>query len=117
MDLAYFTRNPGLKNPVGRAVPADENDSYKQALSEKRDAVGTGRIKPAGKIATVAVVAECRDQGMDVPDDRVWFSCCKMGRMYERQEVLQINNNTGFFAKQKNATETGIPQVSANQEF
>ena len=37
---------------------ADENNSHVMALSEKRDAVGTGRIEATGKIARIAVVAE-----------------------------------------------------------
>ena len=32
-------------------------------MSEKRDAVGTGRIEATGKIAKLAVVAEHRDRG------------------------------------------------------
>ncbi len=31
-------------------------------MSEKRDAVGTGRFEATGKIAKLAVVAECRDR-------------------------------------------------------
>lgn len=46
---------------------ADENNSHVPALSEKRDAVGTGRIDPTGKIARIAVVAEHRD-GADYSD-------------------------------------------------
>ena len=46
---------------------ADENNSHVPALSEKRDAVGTGRIDPTGKIARIAVVAEHRD-GTDYSD-------------------------------------------------
>jgi len=45
----------------------DENNSHVPALSEKRDAVGTGRIDPTGKIARIAVVAEHRD-GADYSD-------------------------------------------------
>ena len=41
---------------------ADENNSHVPALSEKRDAVGTGRIEATGKIARIAVVAEHRDR-------------------------------------------------------
>jgi len=43
---------------------ADENSSHVLVLSEKRDAVGTGRIEATGKIARIAVVAEYRDQGV-----------------------------------------------------
>ncbi len=39
---------------------ADENNSHVMALSEKRDAVGTGRIEATGKIARIAVAAEHR---------------------------------------------------------
>ncbi len=41
---------------------ADENSSHVLALSEKRDAVGTGLIVATGKIARLAVVAEYRDR-------------------------------------------------------
>ncbi len=41
---------------------ADENNSHVPALSEKRDAVGTGRIEATGKIARIAVVAEHCDR-------------------------------------------------------
>ncbi len=46
---------------------ADENNSHVAALSEKRDAVGTGRIEATGKIARIAVVAEHCD-GADYSD-------------------------------------------------
>ncbi len=41
---------------------ADENNSHVPALSEKRDAVGTGRIEATGKIARIAVAAEHCDR-------------------------------------------------------
>ena len=36
-------------------------------MSEKRDAVSTGRLEPTGKIGTVAVGADLRD---DFPDEQ-----------------------------------------------
>ncbi len=41
---------------------ADENSSHVLVLSEKRDAVGTGRIEATGKIARIAVAAEHCDR-------------------------------------------------------
>ena len=41
---------------------ADENSSHVPALSEKRDAVGTGRINATGKIARPVVVADYCDR-------------------------------------------------------
>ena len=42
---------------------ADDNSSHFFVMSEKRDAVGTGRIDATGKIAKLAVVADYRDRG------------------------------------------------------
>ncbi len=51
------------KNPEADAIDgADENNSHVPALSEKRDAVGTGRIEATGKIARIAVAAEHCDR-------------------------------------------------------
>ncbi len=43
---------------------ADENSSHVLAFSEKRDAVGTGRLEQTGKIARLAVLGEYRGQGV-----------------------------------------------------
>lgn len=42
----------------------NENRSYVESGSEKRDAVSTGPLEPTGKIVSVAVLAEHRDQGV-----------------------------------------------------
>ena len=41
---------------------ADEHSTHVFVMSEKRDAVGTGRFEATGKIAKLAVVAEYRDR-------------------------------------------------------
>ncbi len=101
---------------------ADENSSHVLALSEKRDAVGTGRIEPTGKIARVAVVAEYRDQGVgsailirlineaiDRGHERVY--------LHAQTQALNFYKKMGFISDERAFMEAGIPHVLASLEF
>ena len=101
---------------------ADENSSHVLVLSKKRDAVGTGRLGPNGKIARVAVVAEYRGQGvgsailkrliheaMDRGQDRVY--------LHAQTQALNFYKKMGFISDERAFMEAGIPHVLASLDF
>jgi predicted GNAT family N-acyltransferase len=101
---------------------ADENSSHVLVLSKKRDAVGTGRLGPNGKIARVAVIAECRGQGvgsailkrliheaMDRGQNRVY--------LHAQTQALNFYKKMGFISDERAFLEAGIPHVLASLDF
>jgi predicted GNAT family N-acyltransferase len=101
---------------------ADENSSHVLALSEKRDAVGTGRIEATGKIARLAVVAEYRGRGVGTAIlERLIEEARNRG--YERVflhaqiQALGFYKKFGFVSDEKVFTEAGIPHVLASLDL
>lgn len=101
---------------------ADENSSHILAFSEKRDAVGTGRIEATGKIARLAVVAECRNLGVGSAIlDRLIEEA--RNREYHRvflhaqTQAMGFYRKFGFVSDGEAFMEAGIPHVLASLDL
>ena len=101
---------------------ADANSSHVLVFSEKRDAVGTGRIEATGKIARLAVIAEYREKGVGTlilerlieearnrNFDRVF--------LHAQIHALDFYMKYGFVSEDKVFMEAGIPHVLASLEL
>ena len=88
---------PQQKIPAAdEMAAANENHCLLFPTSKKRDAVGTGQIKAAGKIAGIAVVAEYRGRG----------ASGNAGAGFQKKCV--------FVSHEKVFLEAGIPYVLAS---
>jgi len=101
---------------------ADENSSHVLVLSEKRDAVGTGRIEATGKIARIAVVAEFRDRGVGTAIlERLIEEARSRGYdrvfLHAQTQALDFYKKFGFVSDEKAFMEAGIPHVLASLEL
>ena len=101
---------------------ADENSSYVLAFSEKRDAVGTGRIEPNGKIARLAVIAEYRGQGVgSAMLTRLVEEARKKGFsqvfLHAQAHALNFYKKFGFVSDEEIFSEGGIPHVLARLDL
>ena len=101
---------------------ADANSSHVLVFSEKRDAVGTGRIEATGKIARLAVVAEYREKGVGTAIlerlieearnrnfDRVF--------LHAQTHALDFYKKFGFVSEDEVFMEAGIPHVLASLDL
>lgn len=101
---------------------ADENSSHVLVLSEKRDAVGTGRLEPTGKIARLAVLAEHRGHGVgSAMLIRLVEKARQKGfeQVYLHAQVHALNfyKKFGFVCDEEIFTEGGIPHVLARLDL
>ena len=100
----------------------DENSSHILAFSEKRDAVGTGRIEVTGKIARLAVLAECRGQGVG---SAMLTRLIEEARQRDFRQVylhaqthaLSFYEKFGFVSNEEIFLEGGIPHVVARLDL
>ena len=97
---------------------ADKNSSHVLAFSEKRDAVGTGRIEANGKIARLAVLAEYRGQGVgEAMLTRLIEEARQMGLgqvyLHAQAHALKFYKKFGFVSDEEIFSEGGIPHVIA----
>ncbi len=97
---------------------ADENSSHVLAFSEKRDAVGTGRIEANGKIARLAVIAEYRGQGVgSAMLTRLVEEARQKGFsqvfLHAQTHALNFYKTFGFVSDEVIFSEGGIPHVLA----
>ena len=103
-------------------LDADENSSHVLAFSEKRDAVGTGRIEATGKIARLTVVAEHRSRGVGAAILERLIEDAR-GRGYKRvflhaqTHALDFYKKFGFVSDGKAFMEAGIPHVLASLDL
>lgn len=101
---------------------ADANSSHVLVFSEKRDAVGTGRIEATGKIARLAVIAEYRKRGVGSAIlerlidearsrnfDRVF--------LHAQTHALDFYKKFGFVSEDEVFMEAGIPHVLASLDL
>jgi predicted GNAT family N-acyltransferase len=101
---------------------ADENSSHVLVYSEKRDAVGTGRIEPTGKIARLAVIAEYRGQGVGSMM-LTWLieEARKKGfrqvHLHAQTHALDFYKKFGFVSDEEIFSEGGIPHVLARLDL
>jgi predicted GNAT family N-acyltransferase len=101
---------------------ADENSSHVLAFSEKRDAVGTGRLEPTGKIARLAVLAEYRGQGVG---SAMLIRLVEEARQRDFDQVylhaqthaLNFYKKFGFVSDEEIFSEGGIPHVLARLDL
>jgi predicted GNAT family N-acyltransferase len=101
---------------------ADENSSHVLAYSEKRDAVGTGRIEPTGKIARLAVLAEYRGRGVGSAIlTRLIEQARKQGMvrvyLHAQTHALDFYKKFGFVSDEDIFSEGGIPHVVARLDL
>ena len=101
---------------------ADGNSSHVLVLSEKRDAVGTGRIEATGKIARLAVVAEYRNRGVGTAIvERLIEEAGNRGYnrvfLHAQTQALTFYNKFGFVSDEKVFMEAGIPHVLASLDL
>lgn len=101
---------------------ADENSSHVLAYSEKRDAVGTGRIEPTGKIARLAVLAEYRGRGVGSAIlTRLLEEARKQGfaqvYLHAQTHALEFYKKFGFVSDEEIFSEGGIPHVVARLDL
>lgn len=101
---------------------ADANSSHVLVFSEKRDAVGTGRIEATGKIARLAVIAEFRKRGVGTAIlGRLIVEARK--RSYDRVflhaqvHALDFYKKFGFINEDEVFMEAGIPHVLASLDL
>ncbi len=100
----------------------DENSSHVLAFSEKRDAVGTGRIEANGKIARLAVLAEYRGQGVG---SAMLTRLIEEARQRDFRQVylhaqthaLSFYKKFGFVSNEEIFSEGGIPHVVARLDL
>ncbi|MFB3124120.1 MAG: GNAT family N-acetyltransferase [Woeseiaceae bacterium] len=101
---------------------ADENSSHVLAFSEKRDAVGTGRLEPTGKIARLAVLGEYRGQGVG---SAMLIRLVEEARQRDFDQVylhaqthaLNFYKKFGFVSDAEIFSEGGIPHVLARLDL
>jgi len=101
---------------------ADKNSSHVLAFSEKRDAVGTGRIEPTGKIARLAVLAENRGQGVGTAIlTRLIEEAQQNGFsqvfLHAQTHALNFYKKFGFVSDEEIFSEGGIPHVLARLDL
>jgi len=101
---------------------ADKNSSHVLAFSEKRDAVGTGRIEPTGKIARLAVLAEYRGQGVGTAIlTRLIEEAQQNGFsqvfLHAQTHALNFYKKFGFVSDEEIFSEGGIPHVLARLDI
>jgi predicted GNAT family N-acyltransferase len=101
---------------------ADENSSHVLAFSEKRDAVGTGRLEPTGKIARLAVVGGYRGHGVgSAMLSRLINEARQSGfaQVYLHAQTQAMNFYQKFDFVSDNAifSEGGIPHVLARLDL
>lgn len=101
---------------------ADANSSHVLVFSEKRDAVGTGRIEATGKIARLAVVAEYRKRGVGTAIlDRLIEEARnrKLSRVFlhAQTHALDFYKKFGFICEDEVFMEAGIPHVLASLDL
>jgi len=97
---------------------ADENSSHVLAFSEKRDAVGTGRLEPTGKIARLAVLGQYRGQGVG---SAMLIRLVEEARqrgfdqvyLHAQTHALSFYKKFGFVSDEEIFSEGGIPHVLA----
>ena len=100
---------------------ADENSSH-VLVSEKRDAVGTGRLEATGKIARQAVVAEYRDRGVGTAIlkrliDEAGIRGYDRAFLHAQTQALDFYKKFGFVSEKKAFMEAGIPHVLASLDL
>ncbi len=101
---------------------ADENSSHVLAFSEKRDAVGTGRLEPTGKIARLAVLGEYRGQGVG---SAMLIRLVEEARqrgfdqvyLHAQTHALNFYKKFGFVSDEEIFSEDGIPHVLARLDL
>ncbi|MEE8220613.1 MAG: GNAT family N-acetyltransferase, partial [Woeseiaceae bacterium] len=101
---------------------ADENSSHVLAFSEKRDAVGTGRLEPTGKIARLAVLGEYRGQGVG---SAMLIRLVEEARqrgfdqvyLHAQTHALNFYKKFGFVSDEEIFSEGGIPHVLARLDL
>jgi len=101
---------------------ADENSSHVLVFSEKRDAVGTGRLEQTGKIARLAVLAEYRGQGVG---SAMLIRLVEEARqrgftkvyLHAQTHALNFYKKFGFVSDEKIFSEGGIPHVLARLDL
>ena len=101
---------------------ADENSSHVLAFSEKRDAVGTGRLEPTGKIARLAVLGEYRGQGVG---SAMLIRLVEEARqrgfdqvyLHAQMHALNFYKKFGFVSDEEIFSEGGIPHVLARLDL
>ena len=101
---------------------ADANSSHVLVFSEKRDAVGTGRIEPNGKIARLAVIAEYRGQGVgSAMLTRLVEEARKKGFgqvfLHAQTHALKFYKKFCFVSDEEIFSEGGIPHVLARLDL
>jgi len=100
----------------------DENSSHVLVLSEKRDAVGTGRLEPNGKIARLAVVAKYRGRGVgELILKRLIALARERGQrrvfLHAQTQALDFYRKFGFVCDGEVFMEAGIPHVLAHRDL
>ncbi len=101
---------------------ADENSSHVLVFSEKRDAVGTGRIEPTGKITRIAVIADYRGQGVGsailtrLLDEARQRGFCQV-YLHSQTHALGFYKKFGFVSDEEFFSEGGIPHVLARLDL
>ncbi len=101
---------------------ADENSYHVLAISEKRDAVGTGWLELTGKIARRAVLGEYRGQGVgSAMLIRLVEEARQRGfdHVYRHAQMHALNyyKKFGFVSDEEIFSEGGIPHVLARLDL
>jgi predicted GNAT family N-acyltransferase len=92
------------------------------AIDGKRDAVGTGRLEPCGKIGRVAVVDRCRGQGvgqaiMRCLVNQATDSGFEAVYLHAQTAAADFYRRLGFRAEGPVFEEVGIPHVRMRLEI
>jgi len=100
----------------------DENSSHVLVLSEKRDAVGTGRLESTGKIARLAVVAKYRGCGVgEAILKRLIAVARQRGQrrvfLHAQTQAVDFYKKFGFVCERRVFMEAGVPHVMARLEL
>jgi predicted GNAT family N-acyltransferase len=99
---------------------ADETCRYTLALTEKRDAIGTGRLEPTGKIGRVAVLPQYRGTGVGSAIVRhLVTQATELGLtevyLHAQTAALGFYERLGFRAEGPEFDEVGIPHRRMRQ--
>lgn len=103
----------------------DDADAYSVhalALAAKRDAVGTGRLEPTGKIGRIAVLTEFRNRGLG-GELLEWLVAqarrqgMKTVHLHAQVRALQFYLRHGFEPEGAEFDEVGIPHQRMHRQL